>query len=140
MPAGRTKDGKFAKGNKASLGCTTSGRKTKYKKKYCEMLIDFMAKGLSPTAFAGEISVNPDTVYEWFKVHPEFSESLKIGKAKTALYFEKMGISAMAGKIAGFQQSTYIFTMKNKCGWTDKNEVENKGAINITITKEDSGL
>jgi len=112
----------------------------KWKKKYCEMLVDHMAKGLSIEAFAGEIGVTRNCVYKWRERHECFEKAFEQGKAKQHLFFEKMGIHAMAGKIKNFPASTYIFTMKNKLGWKDKVEVDNNGSININIDDDDAGL
>lgn len=110
------------------------GRPSKYKKEYCDMLKAHMAQGLSYESFAAMLETHRDTLYEWEKVHSDFSDAKKIGKEKMLLLFEKMGVQAMAGKIKGFNASTYIFTMKNKCGWSDKSEKE------ITAEKENLKL
>lgn len=116
------------------------GAPTKYKPEYCEMLKNHMAQGLSYECFAALVETHRDTLYEWEKVHPNFSDAKRLGKERMLLLFEKMGVQAMAGKIKGFNASTYIFTMKNKCGWTDKQEVTAQGSIGITIDNDDSNL
>jgi hypothetical protein len=80
-----------------------AGQPTKYKEEYCELVIEFFNRPLwekkkvqildrgrmvlkeidvpcqLPTIerFALNIGVHFDTVYEWAKVHPKFSESLR---------------------------------------------------------------
>lgn len=98
------------------------GRPSKYKKEFCERLIKHMEDGLSFEAFAGEIGVAIDTVYNWNKKHPEFSEAKKIGTAKSQLFWEKMGRSGVVGKIPGFNTAAWIFNMKNRFNWRDKRE------------------
>lgn len=99
------------------------GRPTKYKKKYCEMLIEHMAKGLSYESFAGKIEVSRDTLYEWEKEHKDFSDSKKIGLGKGLLKMEEFGIEGMTGGIKDFKPNIWIFKMKNKHGWRDKTEI-----------------
>ena len=99
-----------------------------------------MAQGLSYESFAAVVDVTRDCLYKWEKASPYFLYSKRRGKEKMLLLFEKMGVQAMAGKIKGFNAPTYIFTMKNKCGWTDKQEVTNQGSIGITIDNDDSAL
>lgn len=79
------------------------GRPTKYKEEYCQQIIDFFdrplfeekevssfEKGrtvirkisvpcLLPTIerFCLNIGIHKDTLYEWVKVHPDFSDSLR---------------------------------------------------------------
>lgn len=136
----RDSEGKFIEGNNASVG-NNGGRPTMYKPEYCEKVIECMGKGLSVHAFAGEVGVSKDAVYAWRDKHSEFAEAIKIGRGKLHAFFEKMGLHAMAGKIPKFNASTYIFTMKNKCGWTDKMEQTiTEHDINITIDGDDAEL
>jgi hypothetical protein len=44
---------------------------------------EFMSQGMTKTALAGHLLVNPDTVFRWLKDHPEFSEAVNIGLAKS---------------------------------------------------------
>lgn len=111
----------------------------KYKKENCELLVDHMTKGLSYESFAGLVGVTRDCLYKWEKAHVEFGEAKRVGKEKMLLLFERMGIQAMAGKIKGFNAATYIFTMKNKCGWSDKLDVE-QTISEIKIDIDDEGL
>ena len=100
------------------------GRPTKYKPEYCEMLIEHMSGGLSFESFAGVINVNQDTLHEWVKVWPEFSEAKKLAFAKCQLWWEKVGISGLwSTKDSSFNTGVYCFNMKNRFKWTDKVEV-----------------
>jgi len=112
------------------------GRPSKYKEEYCEMLIDHMERGLSYESFAAKLRVTRDCLYKWEKMHPNFLYAKKTGKELMLLFFEELGIQAMAGKIKNFPNSTYIFTVKNKCGWKDtiENEIKSEG-IKINFSK-----
>lgn len=119
------------------------GRPTKYKKEYCEQLIEHFEEGFSYGSFAGKIGVNQDTLYEWEKVHPEYSESKKIGYSKSMYYWEKLGLSGIKGETTGkFAASPFIFMMK--CRFRDEYSdiVEDKKdpVININISKDEVGL
>lgn len=98
------------------------GRPTKYKPEYCEQLIQHMSEGLMFESFAAVIDVNKDTLYEWCKRHPAFSEAKKTAISKNLLFYDKMSIAAMAGKIKNFNATTYIFNMKNRHHWRDRHE------------------
>lgn len=115
------------------------GRPSKYSPAYCNEAIEFLAQGYSITAFAGEIGVNRDTVYEWAEQHPEFSDALKIGKAKTAKYWEDRLRSDDA---AGPQVTAAIFALKNRVAdeWRDKQEVQHGGNVQVSITGDDKAL
>jgi hypothetical protein len=100
------------------------GRPTKYHKKYCEQLIAWMTKGLSFEAFAGDLQVSKQTLYTWLKKHPEFVDAKSIGTGKSNAFWEKIGVAGVTGKLPGFQTSAWIFNMKNRFGWRDKQEIK----------------
>lgn len=86
-------------------------------------LIDFMAQGYSKEATAAHLGISKDTLYAWNNKHPEFSDAIKEGEQQSRLWWEKIGMGGMVGKVPGFNASTWIFNMKNRHGWTDKKEV-----------------
>lgn len=57
-----------------------AGRPTKYKEEYCKIAERLALLGAIDKDLAEAFSVNEDTIYEWKKVHPKFSEALKNGK------------------------------------------------------------
>jgi len=121
----------------------SGGRPTNYKPEYCQMLIDHMASGLSFKSFAGVVGVHFDTLYEWVKVHTEFSDSKKIGLPKGLLTYEKTIWAATHGKIPNFNNTAAVWFGKNVYSWRDKQDVDvtsGGNAIGITISKEDSDL
>jgi hypothetical protein len=52
------------------------GRPTKYFPEHCQLVIDLGLGGASKAQTARELHVCIDTLYEWAKVHAEFSEAL----------------------------------------------------------------
>ncbi len=103
------------------------GRPTKYKPEYCQKLIDHMAQGLSFESFAGLIDVCLDTLYEWEKKYPEFSETKKRGRRKQAIFWEGAGRDAALGKIENFNATAFVWMTKNMLGWREKQDVELSG-------------
>ena len=59
-----------------------AGRPTDYKQEYAEQAFKLALLGATDKEMADLWNVNPDTVHEWKKVHPEFSESINSGKVK----------------------------------------------------------
>lgn len=123
------------------------GAPSKYKPEYCQQLIEHMAEGLSFESFAGIIEVNRDSLYEWIKVHQEFSDAKKIAVDKSLHFWEKLGlnniinISESESQGEGFGRSSsrslnssvWIFNMKNRFGWRDKQPDEDSININVTL-------
>lgn len=98
-----------------------TGRPTKYKPEYCKMLVTHMAKGLSFEAFAGVVEVNPDTLYHWANTKPAFSEAKIIAFGKNRLFWETKAVEHLTNeKGVSFNATSWIFNMKNRFGWRDK--------------------
>lgn len=126
------------------------GRPSLYKPEYCQQLIDHMAKGGSFWSFAADVDVCFDTLSEWCKVHPEFSEAKSVGMAKLLKFDEHLNLAGSSGQLtriskvetivdpegntrkiehkeaATFAQTYRIFTMKNRYPklYRDKIELE----------------
>lgn len=96
------------------------------------MLLTHMKEGLSYDCFAGVIEVNPDTLYQWEKDYPEFSETKKRAFALCRLWWEKEGKQGLWSESFGQGQGSksmnatmWIFNMKNRFrkDWADRHEI-----------------
>lgn len=85
------------------------GRPSEYRPEYCQAVIDCMAQGFSLTAFAGSIRVAKDTVYEWIKTHPQFSDAVSRARAARVLHLERKLLSSRKGA----ETSAAIFALRN---------------------------
>lgn len=133
------------------------GRPTLYDPKYPKMLIEHMASGLSYESFAGVISTHRDTLYAWEKAkdekgelkYPEFSDAKKEGSEKNLLYWEKVGHDGLwdethydekTGKPTykkALNSTVWIFSMKNRHRWKDRQEVEVDATVRTSPLKEE---
>jgi len=59
-----------------------AGRPTLFKDEYAEQARKLCLLGLTDIELADFFGVNPDTIYEWRKVYPIFSEATRAGKLK----------------------------------------------------------
>lgn len=92
-----------------------------------------MSQGYSFESFAAEIDCHRDTLYEWVKVHPEFSDSKKRATAKCQKFWEKLAIDNIIGnKDANLNPAVWIFNMRNRFGWRDDPK-DNNGSAPIKI-------
>lgn len=103
-----------------------AGRPTDYKPEYCDLLIEHMSKGYSYDTFCAIMDCHLDTLYNWEKLFPAFSEAKKIAFKKAQLYWEKLAMDNpyTHPKEGGLNTGLWIFNMKNRFKWTDRVEVE----------------
>lgn len=138
----------------------TLGRPTKYKIEYNNIAKSLASRGCKDIEIAEAFQVNEDTIHEWKKVYPDFSEFLKQGKeqfdsgeVENALLKSAMGFKRVVQKLdrdgipieileeVPPHPTSLIFWLKNRqpVRWRDKQEVEHQGIqqpiINI-ITKD----
>jgi hypothetical protein len=122
-----------------------NGRPSKYKQEYDKLLVDHMASGLSYLSFAAVVNVNEDTLYEWEKVHPSFSEAKRDGFSRNRLFWEKLGVDYITHQDSKFGSSpklnstVWIFNMKNRFPreWRDRVEVaETKAPKSFNVKYE----
>lgn len=114
-----------------------AGRPSKYDPKFCQMLIDHMAKGYSYETFGALINVAQSNVANWESKHPEFQEAKREAFGKCRLFWESLGINYIINVSErdpdGYSKSTtlnnaaWIFNMKNRFKWTDRVEVQGSG-------------
>lgn len=105
---------------------------TKYKKQYCQELVEHMRDGYSFHSFAGKIGVGARTLFDWLDKYPDFQDAKDQGEHACLLFWEKTGIAGMFGKTfknrdgkefkVNVNPAIWIFNMKArfaKHGWRD---------------------
>lgn len=94
-------------------------------------------------AFACKIGVHRETLLEWSKIYPEFSDAYKMAKEHQERILVQNGLKG------GYQANFAIFTAKNVLDWRDKSEADLNMAgrenappieINQTVTLSDVKL
>lgn len=87
---------------------------SKYKKKFCKMLIDHMSKGLSFESFGPTIGVSRRALYLWEKEHSDFMHAKEYAKDCCLLYWEKLGNDHIVidDPRTKFNNQTYNLNMK----------------------------
>lgn len=98
-------------------------RPTKYLPEYCEKLIAHGKEGRSLKAFAAEVCVNMDTVYNWIKLFPDFSEAYQQFKVLAEHWWEKTGQEHLMSR-GPFNTDLYKFMAKVRFRWTEPQEVK----------------
>jgi len=125
------------------------GRPTLYKPEYCQTLIDHMSNGLSYESFAGVVGTAKQTIYDWEKAHPEFLDAKQRAFALSQVFWEQKGIDGLFStsesdedgnrSSKSINASVWIFNMKNRFGWRDRQPGEEDTVVvnNISALPDD---
>jgi hypothetical protein len=106
----------------------TIGRPTEYQEAFCEAVIRMGEEGYSVVEMAAELGVHRDSLYEWEKVHPIFSDAFTRARQLTQAWWERQGRVNLATQ--GFNASLWAKNMgcRFKGDWTEKTQTELTGA------------
>jgi len=108
-----------------------TGRPSLYRQEYCEQVINFMATGRSLTAFAGSIRVSLDAVYDWIRVHPEFSEAVSRARPARVKWLEDKLLKSRKGA----ETTAAIFALKNAAPYEWRDQKYTQVNQNVKIEK-----
>jgi len=67
----------------------------------------------------------------WLQEEPEFSETIKKGRKLSEQWWNDIGIQGTVGKLP-INPTMWIFNMKNRFRWTDRQATEHTGEVKIT--------
>lgn len=132
------------------------GRPTKFTPVMIEQVEKLCMLGATDKDIADFFDVNEDTIHEWKKVHPGFSESIKRGKIEAdltvanSLYkrangyeHEDVDIKMYEGQIIETKLTKHyppdttamIFWLKNRRPkeWRDKQDIEVHGPLQVQV-------
>ena len=108
----------------------SGGRPTSYRSEYCTSIVALMAEGRSLDGCAALIGVNPDSLYEWQKVHPQFCQAVRAGRAAATTYWENKLIDVANGEPGNAQAIQWALKNRSRAasGWHhDAQRVEHSG-------------
>lgn len=108
------------------------GRPTKYDNSFCDVVVEKMKKGAAIKELPFYLGVCVDTINEWRKIHPDFSAAIKKGESfSEAVWLRKGRLELENPK---FNSTLWYMNMKNRFGWSDKQESNHN--VNVTETKQ----
>jgi hypothetical protein len=113
-----------------------NGRPTKYSAKLCKLLPYLFANGESVAEVCAYLDITKETFFQWVKQHQGFSDSYKNGLELSEAWWKRIGRAGSIGK-AKIQPATWIFNTKNRFRWTDRQDMNVTGNVDITIEKPD---
>lgn len=105
------------------------GRPTKYTPEMCATVIQAGREGCAVAEMAIRCDVCIDTIYEWAKVHPEFSEALTRAQSEAEAWWAahvRSGLTKPPSEFQGQPNLKYMAVRFNE-RWADKSRLELSG-------------
>lgn len=119
---------------------SNAGAPTKYDPKFCKDVITFGEQGLSKAQMAARFKVHRDTLHQWEKAHPQFSDAVKKAVGLSQGFWEDKLQNAALGidqEAAQANPTLMIFQMKNRfpADWREKQTTEHEvsGAKKVVV-------
>jgi len=105
-----------------------TGRPSNYRPEFCGLVVEYGKQGKSITWMAAELGVHKDSLYEWMRVHPEFSDAITQAKQYSQQWWEDAGQNGMTGP--GFNASVWSRSMAARFpdDWRENKGVELTGS------------
>jgi DNA-binding XRE family transcriptional regulator len=106
------------------------GRPTKYDPdKMIPAVLEVGASGGSKAEMAVAIDVSRETLYQWMREKPDFSDAIKKAELLSQVWWEKLGKKGAYGEVNNFNATSFIFNMKNRFreDWRDVRQTEVTG-------------
>lgn len=116
------------------------GRPSKYKPEMCDRVIELMTEGASQVEVCADIGISRETYNQWCKPGSntyikEFADANDKGVALSQAWWEKLGRLGAAG-MSEINPVVWIFNMKNRFKWHDKQALEVSGDQDKPIKQE----
>lgn len=108
------------------------GRPCEYKPEFAQRALEILYSGSAKIELTREFMVHIDTIHEWEKTIPEFSEAVRTGVNYSEAWWTKQGKKNL--KTKDFNTRLYEINMMNRFGWQKK--TEGKQEINITAHED----
>jgi hypothetical protein len=120
------------------------GRPTAYLPEYCDQVVEFGKQGKSVAWIAAELQVHKDTLYEWVKVYPQFSDAFTRARLESQRWWEDFGQQHMLMKPGEGTVNAGMWSRSMAArfpdDWREKQEIEHKGGVTIAATPLDERL
>jgi hypothetical protein len=108
------------------------GRPTKYSPKLCKLLPYLFSNGESVTEVCVHLDITKETFFQWVKQYQAFSDSYKKGLELSEAWWTRLGRLGSIGE-EKIQPATWIFNMKNRFKWTDRQELNVPEGLQVDV-------
>lgn len=98
----------------SDTGMARVGRPTAFRDSFHDDVIDYARGGLSYAAIAVKLGVSRDSLYEWMRNDPDFSDTMKRAREIAMAWWEETLKGQATGTVDGGSATAAIFAMKNQ--------------------------
>ena len=109
-----------------------AGRPTKYLPKYCKTAIAMGRRGETIVHLANSLGVSKDTINEWTRVWPEFSDAMKQNKCLSEQWWIKHAMERAEGTGTGSDRMI-AFMLSAAYGYREKTDVKSETQTQVTL-------
>lgn len=96
----------------------------RFRKRYCQELIEWMADGNTYEGFATVINTDRANLYKWETEYPEWVDAKRTAFEQCEQWWLKIAKDNLISKREGsLNSSVWIFNMKNRFKWTDRTDL-----------------
>jgi len=111
--------------------------------------VELSQKGKCKAQIARDWQISRETIYEWERKYPEFSDAVKRGVEYCEAWYMDIGQAAMVNKAKDaegrpikVELGFYVWMTKNICKWSEKieqkNEFQNTESVQVVVYKNGS--
>ena len=104
------------------------GRPEKYKKEFCEIVIELGKQGYAKDAMAAKLEIAHDTFNKWRDKHPEFAAAVTRGNDMAYIWWTEFGRNNMKeSRDDRTNDKIWALNMMNRFGWNKKEDITSGG-------------
>lgn len=116
------------------------GRPTKYRKEYCQRIVELGQNGDNPlVSLACELTVAKSTVQDWFEAFPEFGASYQTAKAACEQFWLNLSKNRASGSQVTGSDTMIKFMLSAAHGYREKTDVTSEINQTTTIVVQEFG-
>lgn len=129
----------MADGTSPVIASRPIGRPPVYTTDVCARIVELGKLGYSQARMAADIGVSKQTITDWAKSHPEFSDALTLARTLSQAYWEERGHNGLENR--NFNTPLYLGSMKSmfRDDYMDRSVSEIVGKDGEAIEIKDSG-
>lgn len=99
------------------------GRPTLYRPEMCEAVVEWGKQGKSKTWIAAELDITKETLYQWIKTYPDFSDAITRATVQCQRWWEDAGQNGLTSNVFNSTVWTKNMAARFRDEWTDRQEI-----------------